>query len=45
MYDDTAMKKFRKDHDISDNFLIERSGPKEEANTVEGKCEMQGEVT
>ena len=34
--DDTTMEKFRRDHGIPNNVMIERSGPREDGNIVEG---------
>ena len=36
MHDEVTTEKFRRDHDIPNDVLIKRSGPKEESNTVEG---------
>ena len=36
VHDNAAMEKFRRDHNIPNDVAIERSGPREEANTIEG---------
>ncbi|GFZ11167.1 hypothetical protein Acr_22g0005650 [Actinidia rufa] len=37
VYDDAALAQFYADHNIPDDVLIERSGPSEDANLVDGK--------
>ena len=37
VHDDAALVQFRANHNIPDNVLIERSGPNEDANLVEGE--------
>ena len=36
VHDDNIMEKCRKDHDILNDISIERSGHRDEANTIEG---------
>ena len=37
VHDDITMEKFKKDHNIPNGIVIERLGPREEANNVEGE--------
>ena len=39
VHDDIAMEKFRTDHSIPNDIMIDRLRPKEDANTIEGKEE------